>query len=173
MQNITFDIDKLTNEELLAISAILRAKKAIVEYPEKNNKVWKPKLGEKYYGITITGEVAEDYWSEYAIDYELYRVGNCFAKEKAAIEASEKLKVIADLRRFAEENNHDGFDVHDCNTRKYKLAYDIHNDIIEAIYTYDLVTGDPVFFDSKAKAIAAAETVGRERIIKYYFGINE
>ena len=173
MPNITFDISKLANEELLFISNILKMRKAIVEVPEAVKKLWRPKFGEKYYGICPGGDVAEDSWEDKVIDYELYRIGNCFATEEAAIKASNRLKVIADLKCFAEENNRSGFDIYDDTTAKYKLVYRISEGSIGATFSYDIICGDPVYFDSEKTALAAAEAVGEERIIRYYFGINE
>lgn len=79
---------------------------------QKESGVWKPEYGQKYWLITDDGEVV---WNNYSNSQNTrYLMGNCFKTEDEAKFALEKLKVIAELKRFAEpkdrvwdgDNNH-------------------------------------------------------------------
>lgn len=53
---------------------------------------WKPQVGEKYYFIALPNvDVSADSWTDGAMDYRLYTMGNCFQTEE---EATKMLKAI-------------------------------------------------------------------------------
>ncbi len=84
----------------------------------------------------------------------------------------EKLKVEAELRRFAEENNECEFDWEDKKQEKWFIFYNCKEKIINPIYLYDFCICN-IYFSSKEIAKQAIDYIGEERLKKYYLGIED
>lgn len=138
------------------------------ELNKTGTKVFKPKFGDTYYYICVYGEVREDVWTDTEFDKAVYALGNCFeSKEKAEFEV-ERLKVIAELKRFAEEHN-EPFDWNDRITVHY-MAYDYLEKKVCIYFTVDIKSND-IYFSSEEIAQQAIKEIGEERIKKYYLGV--
>lgn len=62
---------------------------------------WKPEEGDKYWRVSMDGDVLDNKWTEHITDYAMYYAGNCFeTKEEALAHAPE---VTEKLRRKYEE----------------------------------------------------------------------
>ena len=62
---------------------------------------WKPQYGDKYWAVSMNGDVLYDEWNGCVYDYAMYYAGNCFETKKEALaHASE---IIEKLRRKCEE----------------------------------------------------------------------
>ena len=85
--------------------------------------------------------------------------------------AVEKVKVIMELKKFAEENN-EKIDWNNFKQDKYYLHYGFDSKSVfverDRYYTFN-----PIYFSSKEIAEKAIKTIGKERIKKYYFGYEE
>lgn len=134
---------------------------------QENNKVWKPKNGEKYWYIS---DIKIDYYDfqNDSTDRFLYSIGNCFKTKEDAIFACEKAKVIAELKRFAEENN-GKLDFKIATKRKYHIEYSACTDTILVNYIYNDVKNE-IYFSSEQIARDAIKSIGEDRLKKYYFG---
>lgn len=165
-KTVTINIENLSEEE----------RKQFMELVEKSNKeknkVWKPTDREKYYYIRNDGEVYHGFYEKYcSTDCGNYSMGNCFRTEEEAKFAVEKLKVIAELKRFAEENN-DKIDWNDESQDKYCLRYDYkYNKML--VESNQFLKHNSTYFSSKEIAKRAIETIGKERLKKYYFEVEE
>ena len=144
------------------------------EVVEGKKKWWEPELDEKYYMIHGDGSI--DY-NNYDFDYDdkiLMAIGNCFQTEEQAAFMAEKLKVIHELEKFAYENNEKEIDWNDTNQEKFYLVMNYKNKYIDVIYTYVWIySPSNIYFTSRKIAKEAIETIGEERIKKYYFGVKE
>lgn len=165
--SVTYDHTKLTPEENAVIDAILRKNNAIVE-PEKANKVWEPKAGEKFYSIIGTGEVTTCTCYKCDDYRERHSIGNCFRTKEEAEFAVERLKVIAELRRFAEEHDEPILWSSDSSVMKYSIIYDHYCDWVVAKCTHTMQEAT-IYFSSLEIANAAIEAIGEDRLKKYYF----
>lgn len=131
---------------------------------EKENEPWKPKGGEFYWYIDDDVDSCTARWSGYSMHENRYAIGNAFRTNEEAEFRAEQLKVEAELRRFARP-----FIVDEKN---YAIYFDHHiNDIFIDCYFY--TQGRNIQFASAEIAQKAIDTVGAERIKKYYFGIDE
>lgn len=85
----------------------------------------------------------------------------------------EKLKVIKELKDFALENNEEEIDWSNKEQIKYYIAPS-DNKFLGWIHTYTCkALPFDVYFTSEKTLADAIEKVGKERIMKYYFSINE
>lgn len=144
----------------------------IVEEPK--SKDWKPKKGDKYYCIGNAGSIFNYDYREDILDEARLNIGNYFKTEEEAKHMVEKLKVIHELQKFANENNEEKIDWNDAKQFKQFLIYDIEDKKVCFDYkTY--VKNEPfnIYFTSFDIARKAIKKIGEYRIKKYYFDIEE
>lgn len=163
--NITVNMENLSEEEREQLMKIIKKSNGC------KRKVWKPECNKKYW--IINGfRVVDSSWYNDNVDYGCYEIGNCFKTEKEAKFALEKLKVEAELRRFAEENNECEIDWTDKKHEKWFMYYNCDMKKIDIIYNTVLKT-HCIYFSSKKIAKQAIDYIGEERLKKYYLGIED
>ena len=135
-------------------------------------KYWKPNKDEKYYFISsLTSDVNIDKCYNDEFDDSRFNFGNCFRTEKKAEHMLETLKVIHELQKFAYENNEGEIE---WGNKRYYLCYDHlvgKIEISENIFFQFLPFN--IYFTSRKIALMAIETIGADRIKKYYFDVEE
>lgn len=137
----------------------------------KESKVWKPEKNGHYYyndGRTYQSSYCED-----SIDKCRLEFGNCFKTKEEAEHMAEKLRVIKELGDFALENNEEEIDWNNLSQKKYVIIYDPENQNVD-VYCYWRTQYIPfnIHFTSEKIAQKAIETIGVDRIKKYYFDIE-
>lgn len=141
----------------------------LLEKP-KPKTVWDLKYGDRYFFLTASAEEIVQVWSNDSSDFNRLRIGNIFLTAEDAEFARERLKVIAELKKYAKEFS-DG-EWKDNKTQKYYIVYRYSGDYIRSIFTY--TSKDSVlYFESPEKIQEAIDAVGEDRIKKYYFGVRE
>ena len=131
---------------------------------EKNNEPWKPKDGDKYWLISHTGYVVQVRWMGDEAEDDIYAIGNVFRTKAEAEFRVEQLKVEAELRRFSRPFDED--------ERNWAIIFDVDEKeiILDNERSYQSCN---IHFASEQLAQKAIDTVGVERIKKYYFGVEE
>lgn len=138
------------------------------EEPDKkqNVKVRKPECVDTIYYIRYTGRIGKMVWANEETDLVMWELGNIFFTEEEAEFAREKKKVEVELERYAKEHNNPTI------KDSYCILYDEDNVELD----YDVWTGGKaqgtVVFTSKQLVFDAIEAVGKERILKYIFGVE-
>ena len=129
-----------------------------------------PNRENRYFYITTMGSISSDILTNYhntSADNRRLSIGNCFRTEEEARFQVERLKVIAELKKFAEPDDRpwDG-------VKHYAIGYDRRDEqmVIEPYFYTDIGT---LYFESQQKAGEAIETIGVKRLKKYYFGVKE
>lgn len=146
-------------------------------FEEEKKKYWKPKKDEKYYFIsTLTSNVSVDKSIEDEFDESRINLGNCFRTEEEAVHMIKKLNIIHELQKFAYENNEGEIEGgNKCWGNKcYYLCYDHlvgKIEISENIFFQFMPFN--IYFTSRKIALMAIETIGADRIKKYYFDVEE
>jgi hypothetical protein len=131
---------------------------------------WKPEEGDTYWFINDIGDICKSTWDNVNTDRKRYLIGNCYQTKEECEFAREKLKVIAELKEYAEPKDRawDGKNSH------YFFYYDY--DYTERKVNIDWTTmakQNEIYFESKEKARQAMEEVGEGRIKKYYLEAEE
>lgn len=163
--NITVNMENLSEEEREQLMKIIKKSNGC------KRKVWKPEC-DKNYWIINGFRVVNSSWDNDNVDYRRYEIGNCFKTEKDAEFALEKLKVEAELRRFAEENNECEIDWTDRKQNKWLICYNYDSKNIDTGYD-DTLRTHYIYFSSKEIAKQAIKHIGEERLKKYYFRIED
>lgn len=163
--NITVNMENLSEEEREQLMKIIKKSNGC------KRKVWKPECNKNYW-IINGSRVVNSSWDNDNVDYRRYEIGNCFKTEKEAKFALEKLKVEAELRRFAEENNECEIDWTDRKQNKWLICYNYDSKNIDTGYD-DTLRTHYIYFSSKEIAKQAIKHIGEERLKKYYFRIED
>lgn len=136
------------------------------EEPKEEEKSW-PQLADKYYTICGDMVVSNYLWDNDMWDIRRASIGNIFRTKEEAEFAVERLKVLAEMRKFAEP-----FDAEwDYNTYHYYIYYDCEHECLD-VYQNALMRCGELYFESKKKARECIEAVGEDRIKKYYLGVE-
>ena len=135
---------------------------------EPESRRWKPKRGQTYYCITSDGEIVSNTWNEGCYDLLRFTIGNCFETREEAEFVVERLKVIAELKEFAEPDGSPW----DSNAGQFNIIYN-HNEIDVCVEHWTYIQTDSIYFKSRERALEAIKAVGKDRIKKYYLRVKE
>ena len=140
----------------------------LLEKP-KPKTVWDLKNGDVYYFLTSFGYVMKTVWVDTDADNEKLSIGNAFLTEEDAEFSRERLKVIAELKKYAKEFSDEEWK-NDFFLKNY-IAYEYSRKEIVFLSTYTTDRGN-IYFEDEEKAKEAINAVGEERIKKYYLGVK-
>ena len=141
--------------------------KCIVKMPKT---VYDLKYGDSYFFLTVSGIVQEGIWRNDDSNFDRERIGNVFLTEEDAKFASGRLKVIAELKKYAKEFSDEEWD--DCTLSKYSIRYDCRDGGVSPSCCF-LSKGAELYFENKQKVQEAIKAVGEDRVKKYYLGVKE
>lgn len=124
-----------------------------------------PQVRDTYWCVTANGRVSECQWYKAEFDLQAQMMGNIFQTREQAEFVVEKIKVENELRKLSVswdlENTQYTFSF-DWECGELKIEYPDYNQYPNSYYFYSA--------DDLQQAI---ETVGRERIKKYIFGVED
>lgn len=138
---------------------------------EKNKiKVWEPSLGDLYYYINSNGDIKFSYYNTRSIDKRC--IGNFFKTDEEADHMVEKLKVIKELKELSNIK----FNMSDYlkNNGIYYIAYDFTQNRIVPLFD-NISRNIPfnVYFSTKEDCEKAITKIGKERLERYYFDMED
>lgn len=161
-ETLNVNLNNLTEEERNTLLALV----------EKSlNKVWKPENDEECFYITNYGNVNSFLWEGDEWDNKTYTIGNCYKTANEAEFTVEKLKVIAELKRYAQQHNTEKIDWNNKKQPKYCMYYSCNTKLI-GTECYFGVKHNNIFFTSREIAEQAVKEIGEERIKKYYLEVE-
>ena len=136
--------------------------------PDKKQdaKVKKPQYGDTVYYINYIGRIRKRTWINDEDDLDMWELGNIFFTEEEAEFAREKKKVEVELERYAKEHN--GPTLED----NYCILYDEDNEEFDFDVWIGSKVQGTVVFTSKQLVFDAVKEIGKDRILKYIFGVE-
>lgn len=126
-----------------------------------------PQCGDTYYFMYGSGLINCTSYNNTTGSDDYVAIGNFFRTREEAEFALERLKVLEEMRKFAEPfgTRWDG------ETAHYFIYIDDIRD--ELCFGYNKTTRhDEFYFSSNAKAMECVKAVGKDRIKKYYLGVE-
>lgn len=128
---------------------------------------------ETFFFLDWAGAVWEkEFVSNSSHDENKFLLGNAFPTREAAEFAVERLKVLHEIKEFIAKNDDKEIDWTNGYTKKYSLYYDAEHGRVSYGTTEEVMATQKEFYSSSMKIIDdMIETIGKERIKKYYFGI--
>ncbi len=160
------DIKNLTESEQQDFYRLLKKMDGQETDKKQDAKVKKPKYGDTVYYINYVGEIMRTTWLNVKRDSEMWELGNIFFTEESAEFAREKRKVEVELERYAKEHNDPTLE------DSYFILHDEYNEELDYDVWADYRPQGAVVFTSKQLVFDAIESIGRDRIIKYIFGVE-
>jgi len=125
------------------------------------------KIGGQYFLIDSDGYINCTTYENDNFDINRMKIGNFFRTKGQAEFVVERLKVLAEMRVFAEPFN-TKFD----NVKKhYYVYYDNANRRLEVDNVRSIRCGE-LYFESQEKAKECIDIVGEDRIKKFYIGVE-
>lgn len=157
-------MDKISELE----NEIKNLKKELTKQEEPKRR-WKPELHGKNYCIDSTGKVCVVYWEDWVVDKRRYALGNVFKTEEEAEFATEQLKVLAELKDYADDDKEwDGGNLHWC------IEYNANEKRMKVDYYWDTkIIPFNIYFSSEEQVEKAIDAIGEERLKKYFFCVEE
>lgn len=136
-------------------------------YIEKPKSVWNLKKGDKYYCLSEYCKISLFIWDDTPFDKNVLESGNAFlTKEEAEFEC-ERRKIEAKMIKLG------GIRKAEQGKANWYLEYRPASAGIEALWSsYEMRQG-AIYFDSEEKAKEVVDEIGKDRIKKYIFGIEE
>lgn len=141
---------------------------------ETKSKVWKPKKGDKYFFISSRLEVVKFNNQEDSVDKKVINSGNYFKTKEEAQHMVEKLKVIKELQDFAIENRDEEISWDEDSCYKFSIYFDYKWKTIRI--SWATVAHDSpfnIYFASEKAIHDAIDSIGEDRIKKYYFDVKD
>ena len=166
MEELLKELDEIKQKMAKIGKKIVEIEKKIEE--EGKNEKWKPQKGNIYWFISNSGCVSESRWDNDCIDRGRYLIGNYYQTKEECEFAREKLKVIAELKKFEEPKNR----AWGWGNIHYFLYYDCTMKEVD-ISCGQIFKRSEIYFESEKKAKQAIDVVGEDRIKKYYLGVEE
>ena len=124
-----------------------------------------PQDGDEYWYMSTTGNVYDENWEGFDFEEDALEIGNVFKTKEQAEFAVEKLKVEAELRKYSRPFEYGKFN--------HYLFLDIDGDSFRTDFTSYCPPQGAIYFESEEKAQEAVSTVGKERVKKYIFGVED
>ena len=147
---------------------LVKLKKELNKHEEPKKGRWKPKYGERYYYLNGKN-ILKDSRTNHN-DEERYEIGNCFQTEEEAIDAVEQLKVLAELKEYADDDKE-----WNNNNEHWCISYNTDRRSIDndGCFHYAIHTPFNLYFSSKEQAQKAIDAIGEEQLKKYYFCVED
>lgn len=164
------DIKNLTETEQQDFYRLL--KKMNGEEPDKkqDTKVKKPEYGDVVFHLNYVGEIRKNTWLNTQTDSKMWELGNIFFTEEEAEFEREKRKVEVELQRYAEEHNERMQPWGDIYEH-YSISLNCRDNKL-TITTSSFLKKNDTYFTSEKVGRDAIEAVGKDRILKYIFGVE-
>jgi hypothetical protein len=137
------------------------------EKKETSTARWKPENNTMYWYMYNGGAIACVPWYDDEADHDFFAIGNCFRTKEDAKFAVERLKVIAELKEYAETKERSNT----AGVQHWHLAYDLSTREVVGTFSFSMLNGD-IFFENEKTLQKAIDAVGKERIKKYYLGVE-
>lgn len=133
-------------------------------YVENPKSVWGLKKGDNYYIVDIDGGVTQEIWWDDYDEKSYINSGNVFLTEEEAEFEVERRKIETEMLRLG-------------GRREFKKGennwFIYYNDGLNVMVLYDSIAQGAICFDSENEAYNAIKKIGKSRIKKYIFGVNE
>ena len=150
--------------EIEQLKAKIEKMKARIEMiNEREANAGFPRINDIYYFVSSTGNISRDLWENDNIDRCRASIGNVFRTKEEVEFAIERLKVLAEMRKYAFNP-----DWMNDEQLKYAISLDVFdNDIFE--YRACRTNYGGLHFESTKQARECVYVIGSERLMKYYF----
>ena len=170
MKEYKLTISEETKDKIEQFLKLLNVDADIVEaenVKEPEEKEW-PQDVDDYYYIHSDGSISRSvFYLNDSFCKNTLSIGNCFrTKEEADFEAG-RLRVLAEMKKFAEPEDRKW----DGENQHWIIYLNLYNGSINIDY-YTIHKYDLIYFESAEKAEECVKAIGIGKIRKYYLGVE-
>ena len=158
-ENITVNMENLTTEEREQLLALIKRSN------EPACGVWKPKKNEAYWYIDGDGAIRASKGGHNEYEKNRFSIGNCFPTKEDVKFEIERLNVIRELKALT------GGYKWMTYLANYFITYDTDDDKVYTAFCREIKYTN-IYFKSEEAAKNAIDTIGKERLKKYYFCVE-
>lgn len=151
------------------VEQCVKSEEDLEPYVEKPKTVWDLQNGDEYYYIDMCGDfdITTFGVGSCLVDKKMIEIGNAFlTKEEAEFEV-ERRKIETEMLNLGGRRR---FEKGKAN---WYLEYRPMSGGIEILWSSYEIDQGVIYFESEEKAKKAVETIGKDRIKKYIFGVNK
>ena len=167
MEELLKELEEIKQKLVENKEKIAEIEKKIEEKKVETGR-WKPEKGDEYWYLNGHGSPLRSIWGDNFQDVERYAISNYYQTKEECKFIKEKLKVIAELKEYAEPKNR----AWGWGNIHYFLYYDCTMKEVD-ISCGQIFKRSEIYFESEKKAKQAIDVVGEDRIKKYYLGVEE
>lgn len=120
------------------------------------------RLHQEYYYVAPYGGIIYTKYDGARTEKMMRDIGNVFLAEEAAEYAAEYFKVLSEMREWAGEWND-----------PWRIYYNEGDIKPSAVFMNQVISYGDVRFATEADAKNCIKAVGKDRLIKYYFGVRD
>lgn len=144
---------------------LIKTESYLEPYVEKPKTIWDVKEGDEFYFIAFDGDILSGKWVD-AIEYR--ESGNVFLTLQEAETELEKRRIEIEMLRLG------GRRVFKKGEENWYIRYNFYTDSVDVDYNmYETYGRGIIYFDSEEKAKEIINSIGKDRIKKYIFGVEE
>jgi hypothetical protein len=167
MEKYIFEMNEDAKNKIEKIIKLFGLDVHISEQQIQEEKEW-PQDVDDYYYIHSDGSISRSvFYLNDSFCKNTLSIGNCFrTREEAEFEA-ERLKVLAEMKKFAEPEDRKW----DGENQHWVIYLNIYNGSINIDY-YTIHKYDLIYFESAEKAEECVKAIGIGKIRKYYLGVE-
>lgn len=133
----------------------------------KQKTVWELEVGDTYNYISSDGNIISSIWGNDTYDKNRCAAGSCFLTEEAAQRELERRKIRVKLLSLG------GREYYKFDSDNFTFYYCYDTDTIECIPIGFNLHGATIYFDDDKECIKAMNTIGRDKIKKYWFNVEK
>lgn len=137
---------------------------------KKSKTVYDLKDGDIYFFLTASGISQGGTLNGDGTGLARRSIGNMFLTIEDADFAKERLKVIAELKKYAKEFSDEEWMNNDLPKYHISFDYELRDFLIGVVFWH---RGLDLYFETAEKANEAIEAVGEDRVKKYYLGVKK
>lgn len=134
---------------------------------EPPKTVWDLKKGDTYYTVDIDGSVIKERWRDEDYEKSYRNSGNVFLTKEEAEDEIERRKIEAEMLRLGGKRKTEQ------GKANWFFEYRPSSGGIEILWSSYETDQGVIYFDSEEKAEEAVEIIGKDKIKKYIFGVEE
>ncbi len=159
----------LTEENKIKIEQFLDLLGIDADIVEAENIKESLELGQTYYTICSDGTILDcTFDPDFSNCKGRLSLGNCFKTREEAEFELERLRVIAEMKKFAEPEDKKW----DSYNKHWSLYYDVGDGSIEQ-GVYSTCKSNNIYFESREIVKECVNTIGEDRIKKFYLRVKE
>lgn len=145
------------------VKQCVKSEEELEPYVEKPKTIWDLKVGDKCYFINVNGSVLSGPWDGNPLQIGSRKTGNAFLTKEEAENEAERRKIETEMIRLGGRRNFkfdgDNYGIFYCEGINVVL---FHLAMYQGI----------IYFDTIKNAHDAIKEIGKNRIIKYVFGVE-